>query len=82
MALIFLMYGAPDVALTQLMVETLTVIIVAVVLLRLPDLHDRACDDRPLRVADALLSYMLALPGMVELLLTATEPALPPREPW
>jgi multicomponent Na+:H+ antiporter subunit A len=56
MALIFLMYGAPDVALTQLMVETLTVIIVAIVLLRLPDLHDRACNDRPLRVADALLA--------------------------
>ena len=74
MALIFLMYGAPDVALTQLMVETLTVIIVAVVLLRLPDLHDRACDDRPLRVADALLA---AAAGTVVTLLLLNVNALP-----
>ncbi len=56
LALIFLLYGAPDVALTQLLVETLTVIIVAVVLLRLPDLHSRECGDRPVRVADGLLA--------------------------
>jgi multicomponent Na+:H+ antiporter subunit A len=37
-AMIFLWNGAPDVALTQLMVETLTLIIVATVLLRLPSL--------------------------------------------
>lgn len=55
-ALIFLMYGAPDLALTQLLVETLTVIIVAIILLRLPDLRDRECGDRPVRIADGLLS--------------------------
>ena len=38
-ALIFLVFGAPDLALTQLMVETLTVIIVSLVLLRLPSLN-------------------------------------------
>jgi multicomponent Na+:H+ antiporter subunit A len=37
-ALIFLVFGAPDVALTQLLVETLTLIIVSIVLLRLPPL--------------------------------------------
>jgi multicomponent Na+:H+ antiporter subunit A len=35
------MNGAPDVALTQLLVETLTVIIVSIVLLRLPRLDAR-----------------------------------------
>ncbi len=35
-ALIFLMFSAPDVAKTQLLVETLVVVIVAVVLLKLP----------------------------------------------
>ncbi len=35
-ALIFLSFGAPDVALTQLLVETLTLIIAAIVFLRLP----------------------------------------------
>ena len=56
LALIFLIYGAPDVALTQLLVETLTVIIVAVILLRLPDLRSRECGDRPVRIADGLLA--------------------------
>ena len=40
-AMLFAMYGAPDVALTQLLVETLTVIIVSLVLLRLPRLKAR-----------------------------------------
>jgi multicomponent Na+:H+ antiporter subunit A len=40
-AILFLMYGAPDIALTQLLVETLTVIVVTLVLLRLPRLNTR-----------------------------------------
>lgn len=40
-ALVFLVYGAPDLALTQLLVETLTLIIVSIVLLRLPPLDAR-----------------------------------------
>jgi multicomponent Na+:H+ antiporter subunit A len=39
MAVIFLAYGAPDVGLTQLLVETLTLIIAAIVLLRLPPIE-------------------------------------------
>jgi multicomponent Na+:H+ antiporter subunit A len=39
-ALVFLVYGAPDLALTQLLVETLTLIIVSIVLLRLPPLSE------------------------------------------
>ena len=35
-ALVFIMYGAPDVAITQLLVETLIVVLVAVIMLRLP----------------------------------------------
>ena len=38
-ALIFVMFGAPDVAITQLLVETLVVVLVAVVMLRLPQLE-------------------------------------------
>lgn len=37
-ALVFMLFGAPDVAITQLMVETLVVVLVAVVMLRLPRL--------------------------------------------
>jgi multicomponent Na+:H+ antiporter subunit A len=43
-ALVFLLFGAPDVAITQLLVETLTVVLLAVALLRLPRL---APDWRP-----------------------------------
>ncbi len=44
MALIFLMFGAPDLALTQLLVETLSVVILALVMSRL---HLSAEDPRP-----------------------------------
>ncbi len=40
-ALLFLLFGAPDVAMTQLLVEVLFVVIVALVLLRLPTLSAR-----------------------------------------
>jgi multicomponent Na+:H+ antiporter subunit A len=38
-ALIFIMFSAPDVAITQLLVETLTVVLVAVAMLKLPHLN-------------------------------------------
>jgi multicomponent Na+:H+ antiporter subunit A len=38
-ALIFLVFGAPDIALTQLLVETLTLIFVSLILLRLPPME-------------------------------------------
>ncbi|GAB5468002.1 MAG: putative monovalent cation/H+ antiporter subunit A [Rhodospirillales bacterium] len=41
-ALVFLMYSAPDVAITQLLVETLVVVLVALVMLRLPVLEREA----------------------------------------
>jgi multicomponent Na+:H+ antiporter subunit A len=74
LALIFLIYGAPDVALTQLLVETLTVIIVAVILLRLPDLRSRECGDRPVRLVDGLLA---AAAGTVVALMLMNISALP-----
>jgi multicomponent Na+:H+ antiporter subunit A len=55
-AMIFLSFGAPDVALTQLLVETLTVIIVSIILLRLPRLRLKTIKRKPHRAFDALLS--------------------------
>jgi multicomponent Na+:H+ antiporter subunit A len=52
-ALIFLVFGAPDLALTQLMVETLTVIIVSLVLLRLPSLKNKKKRPLPRRIITA-----------------------------
>ena len=56
-AMLFLMYGAPDVALTQLLVETLTVIVVSLVLLRLPHLNAR----QPMPKAGKLWNGLLAV---------------------
>ena len=56
-ALLFLMYGAPDVALTQLLVETLTVIVVSLVLLRLPSLNVR----QPMPSAGKMWNGILAI---------------------
>jgi multicomponent Na+:H+ antiporter subunit A len=55
-ALIFLLYGAPDVAITQFMVETLVVIIVALVLARLPRLTAFSRPNRRSAVRDAVIS--------------------------
>ncbi len=41
-ALVFVMFGAPDLAITQLLVETLVVVLVAVVMLRMPQLNREA----------------------------------------
>ena len=53
-ALLFLMFGAPDVAITQLLVETLFVVLVAVAMLRLPRLEQR--DTRPGLLRNAVVA--------------------------
>jgi multicomponent Na+:H+ antiporter subunit A len=55
-ALIFLVFGAPDIALTQLLIETLTIIIVSMVLLRLPPLAAVRKRRTYRRVMDGVLS--------------------------
>ena len=55
-ALLFVMYGAPDVAMTQLMVEILIVIIVALVMLRLPAFRDDGHGDRTGHIRDAVVA--------------------------
>jgi multicomponent Na+:H+ antiporter subunit A len=56
-AMLFLMHGAPDVALTQLLVETLTVIVVSLILLRLPNLKAR----QPMAATGKLWNGLLAI---------------------
>ncbi len=67
-ALIFLLFGAPDIALTQLLVETLTVIFVSLVMLRLPAIEHarrrtirRRCLDGSLALAGGLLLASLLI---------------------
>jgi multicomponent Na+:H+ antiporter subunit A len=67
-ALVFLMFGAPDVALTQFTVEVLLIVILAAVLVRLPLLAGDA-RTRGQRAGDAAVA--LALGGSVTALLLA-----------
>jgi multicomponent Na+:H+ antiporter subunit A len=55
-AMIFLSFGAPDLALTQLLVETLTVVIVSMILLRLPSLSGAGTRTAGRRSFDAALA--------------------------
>ncbi len=64
-AIIFIVFSAPDVAITQLMVETLVVVLVAVALLRLPTLDSARGDWRPV---DAILATGIGAAVTVTLL--------------
>lgn len=58
-ALFFLIYSAPDVGITQLMVETLTVIIIVLVLARLPTPRLAEAAIRAGRVRDATIAVAM-----------------------
>ncbi len=60
-ALIFLIFGAPDIALTQLLVETLTVVIVSMVLFRLPPIDAVRKRARTRKLFNAVLSLGIGL---------------------
>jgi multicomponent Na+:H+ antiporter subunit A len=60
-ALLFLLLGAPDIALTQLLVETLTIIFVSIVLLRLPSMEQARKRSRRRRSFDAVLSVAVGV---------------------
>ena len=71
-ALIFIIYGAPDVAITQLLVETLVVVLFGTAALKLPQLKSNQTSGvRPL---DALLSIVLGGSIMIILLMVTDGP--------
>jgi multicomponent Na+:H+ antiporter subunit A len=55
-AVLFLVYGAIDVAITQLMVETLFVVLIATVLIKLPRFHDQKPSAKARGFRDALIA--------------------------
>ncbi|MEL6549866.1 MAG: putative monovalent cation/H+ antiporter subunit A [Pseudomonadota bacterium] len=71
-AIIFITFSAPDVAITQLLVETLVIVLVAVALLRLPTL--RLEGDASWRPLDAALSAALGLTVTLVLLAVLETP--------
>ncbi|MCE2540626.1 MAG: DUF4040 domain-containing protein, partial [Acidobacteria bacterium] len=60
-ALIFLTFGAPDVAMTQLVVETLVTVIVAIVLLKLPDFRNEIWPSRPARLRNGIVAVTVGI---------------------
>ena len=76
-SLLFLIFGAPDVAMTQLMVETLFVVIASVALLRLPALRGPELRTRPGRARDAVLAIAVGS-AMAALLLAVLAVPLDP----
>ena len=60
-ALIFLIFGAPDIAMTQLLVETLTLVIVSMVLFRLPPIEAVRKRTRSRNLFNAVLSLSIGL---------------------
>ena len=75
-ALIFLTFGAPDVAMTQLVVETLVTVIVAIVLLKLPDFSFEVWPSGPGRVRNGIVAVTVGI-GVTLLMLAVT--ASPPQ---
>jgi len=71
-AMVFIVFSAPDVAITQLLVETLVVVLVALAMLRLPGLDDEAKTGR--RPGDALLALGVGATVTVTLLAILSEP--------
>lgn len=70
-ALIFIIFGAPDVAITQLLVEVLQVVLVAVAMLKLPYLNREYV--RTMRGWDMLLAVSIG--AMVTVILLAVQAA-------
>ena len=76
-ALLFLIFGAIDVAITQLMVETLFVVLIAAVLLRLPRFPGEAHPERAGNFRDALISIGAGVViGLVTFAVATTQPDL------
>ncbi len=71
MAMIFILYSAPDVAITQLLVETLVVVLFAAAALKLPHLNPEPFSRRWL---DALIALGLGVVTTVILLKVTTGP--------
>lgn len=76
-ALLFLIFGAIDVAITQLMVETLFVVLIAAVLLRLPSFPGEAHPGRAGNFRDAVISVGVGVVfGVVTFAVAMTQPDL------
>jgi multicomponent Na+:H+ antiporter subunit A len=75
LALVFLFFGGPDLALTQFGVETLTVVLFVLVLRRLPPLRRLSSDSQRIRSAIVALAGGAVMTGIVLATAAAYHPA-------
>jgi multicomponent Na+:H+ antiporter subunit A len=75
-ALIFILFGAPDLALTQFLVETLTVIILAFVLYHLPRFRSRT--ETTSRIRDGVVAALAG--GLMAILVLAATAVTPEKQ--
>ena len=73
--LVFTVYGAPDLAKTQLLVETLVVIFIAILMLRMPDLRHAPAVGPPRRALNAAIAGATGV-VVAASLVAVTRPAL------
>ena len=76
-ALIFLAFGAPDVAMTQLVVETLVTVIVAIVLLKLPNFGNEIWPSKPARLRNGIVAVTVGISVTLVLLAVTGSPPQP-----
>jgi multicomponent Na+:H+ antiporter subunit A len=72
-ALFYVLYGAPDLAMTQILVETLTVLLFVLAFYHLPNMHRTS--SRAVRLRDAVIALLVG--GLMTLLVLAAT-ATPP----
>ena len=76
-ALIFLTFGAPDVAMTQLIVETLVTVIAAIVLLKLPDFRNEIWPSKLARLRNGIVAVTVGVSVTLVLLAVTASPPQP-----
>jgi multisubunit Na+/H+ antiporter MnhB subunit len=79
--LFFAGFGAPDLALTQLLIEVLTVVLLVLVFYRIPP-HIRPSFSRLVRLRNVLVAGAVGLGGFVLVLLSIDNPLLPSISPY
>ena len=75
-ALIYILHGAPDVAITQLVIETLTVVLFVLILYRFPRFPKLST--KSARIRDAILASLVGILMTTLLLIKSSADSLPP----
>jgi multicomponent Na+:H+ antiporter subunit A len=79
-ALIYILHGAPDVAITQLIIETLTVVLFVLLLYRLPEFHEYS--KKQTRIRDGIIAALVGILMMSLVFIKSSAAKLPNISPY